>query len=159
VNERYIYGGTRTNVEPFVMMNNAGEIVDVSEATRVAYRGDNQPFKIQTQNNDELTVGNDGSKIFGDMFNTVLRLRDALKNNDVDAVREQLNPLKAHQEHISAENSVVGFRITRLDFRQSVLEGTNITTKQKLGIYKKMNRMNLDKGEDMIFNDLLLASQ
>jgi len=132
VNERYIYGGTRTNVEPFVLMDNAGNIVDVSEATRVAYRGDNQPFKIQTQNNDTLTVGNDGSEIFGDMFNTVLKLRDALKNNDLDAVREQLNPIKAHQEHISAENSVVGFRITRLEFRQSVLEGTNITTKQKL---------------------------
>ena len=133
VNGRYIYGGTRTNVEPFILMNNAGEIVDdVADATRVTYRGDNQPFKIQTQNDDELTVGNDGSEIYGDMFDTLLKLRDALKNNDVDAIRQQLNPIKAHQEHVSAENSVVGFRITRLQFRQSVLEGVNITTKQSL---------------------------
>ena len=132
VNGRYIYSGTRTNVEPFVFMNNAGEIVDVSEATRVAYRGDNQPFRIQTQNDEELDVGSDGSQIYGTMYDTLLKLRDALKNNDVDAIEEQLDPLKAHQEHVSAENSVVGFRITRLQFRQSVLDGVDITTQQKL---------------------------
>jgi len=132
VNGRYIYGGTSTNIEPFVFMNNAGEVVDVSNATRIGYKGDNQPFKIQTQNDNELTVGNDGSVIFGTMFDTLLKLRDALKNNDVDGIEEQLDPLKAHQEHISAENSVVGFRMTRLTFRQSVLDGVNITTKQKL---------------------------
>ncbi|KPA13466.1 flagellar hook-associated protein 3 FlgL [Candidatus Magnetomorum sp. HK-1] len=132
VNGRYIYSGTRTNAEPFVFMNNKGEIVDVSEATRVTYRGDNQPFKIQTQNDEELDVGSDGSEIYGNMYDTLLKLRDAFRNNDVDAIEEQLDPLKAHQEHISAENSVVGFRITRLQFRQSVLDGVDITTQQKL---------------------------
>jgi len=131
VNGRYIFGGTSTDEPPFILVNDRGEEVDVEQATRVKYVGDKTPFQIKTNEYQSLDVGNDGSEIFGTMFETLLTLRDALRDNDVDGITAQIDVVNEEAENISAFISATGQKMNRLTFRSSILEDLDLAKQEQ----------------------------
>ncbi len=59
IHGNYVFAGTDTTAPPFVY--NRGE-----DPPNVSYEGNNDPFKIKTDNNVTVEVGRDGSKTFWD---------------------------------------------------------------------------------------------
>jgi flagellar hook-associated protein 3 FlgL len=131
VNGRYIFGGSKTEVAPFKFVNDLGEEVTVSEATRVEYVGDKRPFRIKTDENEQLEVGRNGNLIFQGMFETMFELRDSMRANDVEKIQSLVTPLQEHAEFVTADISEVGSRSGRIEFRQNFLDEMEIATEER----------------------------
>jgi len=132
VNGRYIFAGTKTDQPPFRMINNQGGESNGTVSTRVEYLGDSKPFEIKTDKNLTVEVGNDGAVMFNSMFDTFIRLRDALKNNDLDGIQEEITTLNDHYEDMASFGASVGFKLNRLEFRTNVIEEFDLTTQKQL---------------------------
>ena len=162
VNGRYIFGGISTDKPPFRLVDEYGEEVEVKQAKRVEYMGDKVPFQIKTNKSQKLAVGNDGSAIFSDMFVSLLELRDALKNNSVEGIQEQIDPVYEHTEHISAFNSGVGLKMNRLDFRDDILADLKLSNQDKLSSLAEVDMTEAAttlRVKEVAYQAALMASQ
>jgi flagellar hook-associated protein 3 FlgL len=126
VGGRYIFGGTKTNVVPFVFSGSA----------EAAYQGNETPFSIKIGKQVDLAVGRDGEKIFGDcdmdwsdpgaghdnVFKTLMDLKDHLRLNDAESVRETLTKLDSHLDTVRAVVSDTGAKVLRLDTKEAILQ-------------------------------------
>jgi len=126
VGGRYIFGGTRTDVAPFLL----------SGSEEVTYQGNDTPFSIKIGKNMDLAVGRDGESIFGDcdmdwadpaagqdnVFKTLMDLKDHLRLNDADSVRATLTRLDRHLDTVRAAVSDTGARRLRLETKGAIIQ-------------------------------------
>jgi len=126
VGGRYIFGGTKTDVSPFLL----------SGSDEVTYQGNDTPFSIKIGKNMDLSVGRDGERIFGDcdidwsdygaghdnVFKTLMDLDDHLRLNDAESVRETLTKLDNHLDTVRAVVSDTGAKVLRLDTKEAILQ-------------------------------------
>jgi len=126
VGGRYIFGGTKTDVAPFLLSGSA----------EVMYQGNETSFAIKMGKNMDLAVGRDGEKVFGDcdfdwsdpgaghdnVFKTLMDLKNHLLRNDPGAVSETLSRLDEHLTTIRAAVSDTGAKVLRLETKELILE-------------------------------------
>jgi flagellar hook-associated protein 3 FlgL len=139
VGGRYIFGGTKTDVSPFVL----------SGSDEVTYQGNDTPFSIKIGKNMDLSVGRDGESIFGDcdidwsdpaagpdnVFKTLMDLKDDLRINDAESVREALTKLDDHLDTLRAAVSDTGAKVLRLDTKETIIQDLRLGyTERKSGI-------------------------
>jgi flagellar hook-associated protein 3 FlgL len=139
VGGRYLFGGTKTDVSPFLL----------SGGDEVTYQGNDTPFSIKIGKNMDLSVGRDGERIFGDcdidwsdaaagqdnIFKTLMDLKDDLRINDAESVREALTKLDDHLDTLRAAVSDTGAKVLRLDTKEAIIQDLRLGyTERKSGI-------------------------
>lgn len=103
-NGRYLFAGTATLTAPF--------------ATDGSYQGDTAEVDAPVDTDQSVASTVDGSRVFlgaGDLFARLEGLSTALRNDDADGIQAAATALAGDIEHVIAERSVVGARLTRLD--------------------------------------------
>jgi flagellar hook-associated protein 3 FlgL len=126
VEGRYLFGGTRTNVSPFLL----------SGSDEVTYQGNDTPFSVKIGKSLDLPVGRDGETIFGDcgfdwsdpaaghdnVFKTLVDLKDHLRLNDADSIREILTRLDNHLDTVGAAVSDTGAKLLRVESKETMIQ-------------------------------------
>jgi flagellar hook-associated protein 3 FlgL len=84
-NGRYIFGGTRTTSQPFVVTRNAA-----GEITGVSYAGNDQHTQVAISDGVQINTNETGKDVFlskQDVFQTMIELRDSLRSGDRATIR------------------------------------------------------------------------
>ena len=97
-----------------------------------AYNGDDNPFKIKIGKDATVTVGNDGSAVFGNIFNTFADLIDSLENDNIDGIRSAMENFEDHFEDISVKISDIGSKMLRMEMKASIYQNLDISNKERL---------------------------
>ena len=139
VGGRYIFGGTKTDAAPFVL----------SESGEVTYQGNETPFSIKIGKNMDLAIGREGEKVFGgcgfdwhdpdagrdNIFKTLIDLKEHLRLNEPESVRETLGRLEDHLDTIQSVVSNTGAKALRLETKSAIIEDLRLGyTERKSGI-------------------------
>jgi len=117
----YIFSGTKTDTIPF-------EIDNVT----YTYNGDSNAFAIKISKNSTIEIGSAGDAVFGSVFSTLIDLRDALQNNDVDGIRDAMENLDGHFEDIRTKISDVGSKMNRMEIKNKIYQDLNFTNTERL---------------------------
>jgi flagellar hook-associated protein 3 FlgL len=125
---RYSLAGTHTATAPYTATRDAqGKILSVTLDPSVTSDSVNR----QVDSNNILKVNLNGPDIFGgagspagstDYFATLIQLRDALRNNDGNAVRALLPQVQSLHDQVYSQEALAGSRWQRLDSVQAKLE-------------------------------------
>lgn len=122
---RFIFGGTATTAgKPFSL---------AADGSQVAYNGNLDAFQVEVGPNSRIQVNQDGHQLFKaniDVFDTLVQLRDALKNNDASATAKLIDTVDASQRHANDLQGAMGGRIQRLERAQSQLETSRTYQKE-----------------------------
>lgn len=119
ISGRYIFSGTCTDISPFVY--------DDSEPPGVSYQGNESPFSVKIGRNLDVTVGQDGEAIFGDIFGSFLDLKTALQENDLGGIQGAMDKLDGHLDTLGATISNIGAKTIQLDARETIIQELNLT--------------------------------
>jgi len=114
----YIFSGTKTDTVPFDEDGN--------------YYGDTNGFAIKISKNSTIEIGSAGDAVFGTLFNTLIDLKDALQNNDVDGIQDAMDNLDGHFDDISAKISDVGSKMNRMEIKNKIYQDLNFTNTERL---------------------------
>jgi flagellar hook-associated protein 3 FlgL len=118
---RYIFAGTQTAEPPYVAVRDQkGAILRLDPA-------DDASGTIEREVADGivLQVNIPGGEVFEgslNAFDSLIELRNALADNDVNAVRGSLSSLADMREKISSVRGVVGARVNRMELTRNVLD-------------------------------------
>jgi flagellar hook-associated protein 3 FlgL len=118
VNGRYIFAGSNTDSVPF--------------DENGSYSGDNNPFAIKIGKDAALTIGNDGEAVFGDVFQTLSDLKDALEGNNIEGIEAAMDNLDDDFDHITAKISDIGSKLTRTTVKKEILSDMNLSNTDRL---------------------------
>ena len=120
VNGRYIFSGSDTDSMPF----------DADGA----YGGDDGGFSIKISKESTVEIGKNGDEVFGSIFSDLSDLKTALESNDTGGIGVSMDLLDDDFTHLSAQISDVGSKMTRLEIKQNILQGLNISTNERLSM-------------------------
>lgn len=134
VGGRYLFGGTRTETEPFVF--NEGAVPE-----SVVYQGNATPFSVKIGQNTIVPVGRDGETVFGDdaidwadpnagadnIFKTLLDLETALTNNDVAGIQGAMSKIDNHLITVGDHISNTGAKTIRLEAKENIIQDLKLT--------------------------------
>ncbi len=126
--DRYIFSGLSTDTPPFqANLGGNGDIVSV------VYQGDNGYFEIPTNFDSNTRVNVNGVDIGAQVggtndqiFSTLIALRDAMLDNDPDAIRNQLDPLDDALQTVNTQMVKIGSRMNSLDAKKAALENIGL---------------------------------
>ena len=116
----YTFAGTRNDTAPYqAVRNEAGEIVEVKTTGSAgdinAVIGENIKIKVNVNGEDLFKKGQN-------LFDTLIKVRDDLRANDTNGLRQDLTNLSSASEQIINIQSVIGARVNRIDAAQSRAE-------------------------------------
>lgn len=130
--EGYLFGGTKTDSEPFVVLRDSqNKITDVlanGNITGKIYRtvGDSDPLEISSDYTGILF----GT---GNVFDTLIQLRDSLEIDDEDKVLEAMDKLdKVHFRDVTSKISEIGVKANFLLNRKSEIESDFVQYAEQL---------------------------
>ncbi len=126
---RYLFGGTNTLTEPFrVTRNDAGEIVSVQagDVSSTVTRDVDQETTVGVNVPADKVFGGDG-----DIFQTLIALRDAVRKSDQTTVLKTLDRLNTVLDRSIDARVAVGSKLERLDAIQSQLEDREAAFRQR----------------------------
>ena len=119
---RYIFAGTKTiSAEPPFARN--------ADDDGVGYSGDLDTFEVKIGPNSAVTVNQNGYELFKgdhDVFQSLIDLRDALRDNDPDRVSSVISDVDDSSEQINNLYGSMGGRLQRLELAKSQLENAKI---------------------------------
>jgi flagellar hook-associated protein 3 FlgL len=123
----YIFGGYQTKTTPFSKTVVGG--IETAE-----YHGDTNDFQIQIGKDDIVAIGRNGQDALmaSNLFTTLGTMKKALEENDVDTVRQQLDPLKGVNDTLNDEIADTGAKANRLDMRGTLLGDLTLNLKERL---------------------------
>ena len=122
---------------------------DPSEEVEVLYQGNETPFSVKIGKTMNVQVGRNGEEIFGEngfdwsdpgaghdnVFKTLMDLKNHLRLNDAESVRETMTRLDGHLENIRAVISDTGAKVLRLDTKEGIIQDLKLVyTERKSGI-------------------------
>jgi flagellar hook-associated protein 3 FlgL len=125
VTDRYIFSGYKTDTKTFTR----------DDYYNISYHGDNNQIQFEIQQNTKVTVNSTGQKVFIDGTNTfdVLRdLRNALKDNDQEAVGEVLERINDALNQIVRERAIVGVALHEMESSKNILVDFGLQTVELL---------------------------
>ena len=112
---RYIFAGTRTRTVPFT-----------GDGT---YQGDEEEIKIQIGENHTIAINVPGDRIFKvtkDIFKVLSDLKQALENNSVEDIRNQINEIDECISQVHRWEGEVGGRARRIEIFQNRLKDMEV---------------------------------
>ncbi len=122
---RFIFGGTATTAEkPFAVAD---------DGSRVDYSGNLDAFQVEVGPNSTVAVNQDGYGLFKeevDVFDAMVQLRDALRDNDAGQIAELIDTIDVAQRHANNLQGAMGGRIQRLELSRTQLEAGQIYQKE-----------------------------
>ena len=118
---RYVFAGTQTEDPPYKPNRDSNGTI-VSVETRGSTTG-----SIEREVSDGITmeINVSGKDIFEGpvrAFAVLIKLRDALRANDPDAVREPQAALATMRETISGVRGLIGSRVNRMEITNNMLD-------------------------------------
>lgn len=121
----YTFAGTYNDTAPYqAIRNEAGEIAEVKTAGSsgdiIALIGENIKIKINI-NGEDVFEGN------VNLFDIAIKVRDDLRADDMDALRDDLNKLTTASEKLINIQSVIGARMNRISAAESRAENDEIS--------------------------------
>ena len=140
---RFVFGGTATTAaKPFSLS---------ADGTRVDYSGNLDAFEVEVGPNASVAVNQDGYGLFKeqvDVFDSLIQLRDALKNNDAGKVAQLIDTVDTSQRHANNLQGAMGGRVQRLELSRTQLEAGQIYQKDLIS-----------QAEDVDFTDTIAKLQ
>lgn len=122
---RFIFGGTATTAEnPFAVAD---------DGSRVDYSGNLDAFQVEVGPNSTVAVNQDGYGLFKeevDVFDAMVQLRDALRDNDAGQIAKLIDTIDVAQRHANNLQGAMGGRIQRLELSRTQLEAGQIYQKE-----------------------------
>lgn len=107
VGERYIFGGYKTTQQPYTPVG--------AFSPAPAYNGDNGVIQYELGGGNKIAVNVTGPDAFGQVFNALVSLRDALQANDTAAISGAVGSITAASDHVLEVRAEVGARMNRLE--------------------------------------------
>lgn len=96
------------------------------DGTSVTYNGNSENIMSRVAENSNLTINITGTQLENTgVFQSLIDLRDALTDNDSEAVSTALDALNSVAENISSVTSSLGSKSSQLDIIQNRLETAN----------------------------------
>ena len=117
---RYVFAGAATTTQPF-SLSDAGDRVD--------YSGAEENFAVQISPSSTSPVSQIGSALFQkpvDMFKALIDLRDALEDDDGDAIRLSIADVDAAHEQVASHFGELGGRQQRLEMTLNQLQDVQL---------------------------------
>ena len=109
----YTFAGTNNDTPSYLAIRNeSGEIIEVKTS------GSGGDINSIIGENIKMKVNINGEDLFEsgvNLFDTLVNVRDNLRANDSDGVREQLNDIQEGLEKVINLQSVIGSRVNRVD--------------------------------------------
>ncbi|MFC1486009.1 flagellar hook-associated protein FlgL [Candidatus Latescibacterota bacterium] len=121
----YTFGGTNNNRAPYeVVRDSSGDIIEVrSNGTAGDITGViGERLTIKTNINGE-TLFEQGENL----FLTVINIRDHLRSNDTDSLRDDINHINQASEQIYTVQASIGARLNRISAAESRTENDSIS--------------------------------
>ncbi len=122
---RFIFGGTATTAEkPFAV---------AADGSRVDYGGNLDAFQVEVGPNSTVAVNQDGYGLFKeevDVFDAMVQLRDALRDNDAGKIAKLIDTIDVAQRHSNNLQGAMGGRIQRLELSRTQLEAGQVYQKE-----------------------------
>lgn len=124
VDGRYIFAGTDTDTAPFELSEDGSD---------VAYNGNHNEFAIEIAKGIRVDVSRNGKGLFGDdapagsIFKTLIDLKQSLQTNNVEGIRESMEGLDGHMDHIRAMTAETGSKLNRLDLKAGIIKDLRLT--------------------------------
>lgn len=118
---RFIFAGTETAETPYVATRDQdGRILSIDNRGSTA-------GTIEREISDGIVtqVNISGGDVFEgplNSFDVLIELRDALRTNDVEGVRDSLTQVADMRERISSVRGVIGARVNRMELTRNVLD-------------------------------------
>jgi flagellar hook-associated protein 3 FlgL len=124
---KYIFAGYNTNTQPFTKAQIGGSDV-------VQYNGDSHDFQIQVGPQESLEVGKNGQGLFIDsnFFDSLIRLKEAIENNDPAAMQQEATRLQGVEDFFNAQVSDIGIRQSRILEKQDILKGLKLNFQNQI---------------------------
>jgi flagellar hook-associated protein 3 FlgL len=125
--ENYIFAGYKTRTTPFSKTVLGG----VETAT---YNGDGYDIQIQIGRDEALVIGRNGQTTLMDsnVFTTLGSLKQALADNDVEAIRQQIGQLEGVNNYLDNEIADTGAKSNRMDVKNSIWGDMLLDLKKQL---------------------------
>jgi flagellar hook-associated protein 3 FlgL len=127
-NDRYIFGGSNTKDNPFVLSPDESQVIENPEGT-------NGILKIQYGNTQIEQYNVSGESAFKDnvdVFQTLIDLREAIKSRDSVAVEGLLENINQSIDQLSLQNTNIGSKINRFDLYHQQYENQDIQLQEML---------------------------
>jgi flagellar hook-associated protein 3 FlgL len=124
---KYIFAGYRTNAQPFTKSTSGG-------VETVQYNGDTNDFQIQVAPQESLEIGKNGQGLFMDssFFDSLIRLKQAIENNDPTAIQQEATNLQGVEDLFNAQVSDIGIRQGRISDKQEILKGLKLNFQNQI---------------------------
>lgn len=132
---KYIFGGQETGQQPYIAeYSPSGNITSVTRNQvfngTTLIRGIDDPIYHTVAEGYDMQVNISGSKPFmpngeaanggtKDIFDTIIRLRDSIQNNDMTTAKNLIEEFEDEIDNVVVQETVLGERIQRLDVRQA----------------------------------------
>jgi flagellar hook-associated protein 3 FlgL len=127
--DRYIFGGHSTRTRPF-----AFQLDPSGEKVGWTYSGDDGAIERHVAPGVTMSINTPGEPVFEPVFDVLIGVRDALRNNDPDQLSNQrLDELeRVHDEVLDALLSHVGSKGARLDLTKKQLSASRLNDAEVL---------------------------
>jgi flagellar hook-associated protein 3 FlgL len=124
---KYIFGGYRTNTQPFTKSTSGG-------VETVQYNGDTNDFQVQVGPQESLEIGKNGQGLFIDsgFFDSLIRLKQAIENNDTAAIQQETTNLQGAEDRFNAQGADIGIRQGRISDKQEMLKGLKLNFQNQI---------------------------
>ena len=155
---KYIYAGTETTTKAFTETRNTSG--DISGLT---YNGNREKIEYQVGPGINVQVNQPGEEVFVDngLFNTMIRLRDSLRNGAISFVQDELGNIEAQQDEILGIISKLGGVTSTLQLTGNRIEDTKLSINEFLASTESADLseviLNL-KEEETVFQAALASS-
>ncbi len=125
--DMYIFSGRSTSVAPFNPDDNS-------------YQGDTEVMEVRLGKEERQAVNLNGQEAFftdpddpeTNLFNSLAALRNAIEEEDKEAIASSLEALEKSREHLVTKRAQVGARIASLDRRQEALGSLKVSEEGRL---------------------------
>ncbi|HDR05627.1 MAG TPA: flagellar hook-associated protein 3 [Candidatus Marinimicrobia bacterium] len=127
---KFVFGGTFTqgDTKPFTLEEDMDQATGAPLGTyRVDYHGNDNPITRRIAESYDIKVSITGEEINStSMFGSLIELRDALNNNDVNTINANIDILRTVSDEISNKVTNLGSNKNQIMLTQSRLETANV---------------------------------
>ncbi|GAP22502.1 hypothetical protein [Leptolinea tardivitalis] len=123
--DRYIFSGFTTNTVPFTMGTDPADPTKDMAIYKTGLPQDFQAIRRDIGPGETITVNIDGKTTFEHMINTLIKTRDALKDNNTTELRVQAAQLDISLDEVTLATTINGSRIRALEAAQDRISESN----------------------------------
>jgi len=129
-NDKYIFGGTETKKAPVVVERDA-----TGKITGFSFQSNTESVRREIGDGEYVELDISAQEVFGGddgAIQSLVNLRDALRNNQPEDIRDTVDQLDRALEHLLNARTAVGAKINRLERRSLELQNEKLNFTQQL---------------------------